>query len=348
MIEIKSLSRGFGFIRAVDKISFAVNTGEIVGFLGPNGAGKTTTMRMMVGYLQPDEGSIELDGRSIFADPLSTSARIGYLPEHNPLYPEMSVVEFLAYIAALRRMPKAKYTQRLEYVIQNCGLDGVLNQRIGTLSKGYRQRVGLAQAILHDPDVLILDEPTSGLDPNQILEIRELIRELGRHKTVLLSSHIMQEVQALCDRVIIINKGHIVVDELKENLGAYMGNAQHLVLEVEAENPDLADWFILYPQAQLSEQVQNGPVARIKLMIPGENDLRRELSQFVVEKGWQILSIYAEKQSLEEIFHNLTMEEESPQANPADSDEFTDEMTETGLEPIDGQELSSATEEEER
>jgi len=335
MIEIKSLSRGFGHIRAVDKISFAVNTGEIVGFLGPNGAGKTTTMRMMVGFLQPEEGSIELDGKSIFADPISTSARIGYLPEHNPLYPEMSVVEFLAYIAALRKMPTSRYLERLDYVIDNCGLDGVLNQRIGTLSKGYKQRVGLAQAILHDPEVLILDEPTSGLDPNQILEIRELIRELGQAKTVLLSSHIMQEVQALCDRVIIINKGRIVVDELKENLGAYMGNAQHLVLEVEADQPDLSDWFFLYPDTQLQEQTQHGNVSKIKMLIPGENDLRRELSAFVVEKGWQILSIYAVKQSLEEIFHNLTMQEELPgtpeesQPSSWENDAMTDDGTES-------------------
>lgn len=343
MIEIKSLSRGFGHIRAVDKISFAVNTGEIVGFLGPNGAGKTTTMRMMVGYLQPDEGSIELDGKSIFADPISTSARIGYLPEHNPLYPEMSVVEFLAYIAALRKMPKAKYQQRLEYVIANCGLEGVLNQRIGTLSKGYKQRVGLAQAILHDPEVLILDEPTSGLDPNQIMEIRDLIRELGQEKTVLLSSHIMQEVQALCDRVIIINKGRIVVDDLKENLSAYMGNAQHLILEVEADQPDLSDWFFLYPQAQLQEQTQSGSVSKIKMLVPGENDLRKELSQFVVEKGWQILSIYAEKQSLEVIFHSLTMQDVVPEADEEPVDELEPDTT---SEPLDDPELQNPADEE--
>jgi len=299
-------------------------------------------MRMMVGYLQPEEGSIELDGKCIFADPISTSARIGYLPEHNPLYPEMNVEEFLAYIAALHRLPRSRYSRRLEYVVQKCGLEGVLNQRIGTLSKGYKQRVGLAQAILHDPEVLILDEPTSGLDPNQILEIRDLIRELGQAKTVLLSSHIMQEVQALCDRVIIINKGRIVVDELKENLGAYMGHAQHLVLEVEAEQPDMSDWLFLYPQTQLQEQTQSGSVARVKMLIPGENDLRRELSQFAVEKGWQILSIYAEKQSLEEIFHNLTMEEELPIG-----EEETDlDLEDTAPDPETDTETEASEEEE--
>lgn len=313
MIEIKSLSRGFGHIKAVDKISFTVNPGEIVGFLGPNGAGKTTTMRMMVGYLQPDSGNVLMEGKSIFEDPIATSSKIGYLPEHNPLYPEMRVSEFLQYIADLRRMPRSLYISRLEYVIQNCGLENVLNQRIGTLSKGYKQRVGLAQAILHDPEVLILDEPTSGLDPNQILEIRNLIRELGMEKTVLLSSHIMQEVQALCDRVIIINKGRIIVDDKKENLELYIGGSSYLNLEVEALEPDFADWFILHPQAQLVEQVQHDNTALIKMLVPSDLDLRKELSGFIVDKGWQILSLYNEKQSLEEIFHSLTMEEELPE-----------------------------------
>lgn len=323
MIEIKALSRRFGNIKAVDNISFGINAGEIVGFLGPNGAGKTTTMRMMVGYLQPDQGSIELEGKSIFANPLATSARIGYLPEHNPLYPQMRVAEFLAYIANLRRMPASLYQQRLDYVIENCGLEVVLNQEIGTLSKGFRQRVGLAQAILHDPDVLILDEPTSGLDPNQILEIRSLILELGQEKTVLLSSHIMQEVQALCDRVIIINKGSIVVDDQIENLGLYIGNKRYLTLEIEAVEPDFSDWFFLYPQTQLAEQKQHETSVTLKIVVPSELDLRKEISLFVSEKGWQLLGLYSEKQSLEEVFHSLTMEEHlpHPDEDPADPED---------------------------
>lgn len=309
MIEIKNLSRQFGAIKAVDNISFTINSGEIVGFLGPNGAGKTTTMRMMVGYLQPNSGSIDLDGKSIFADPVTTSARIGYLAEHNPLYDEMLVGEFLEYMGDLRRMSKARFRERLGYVVHKCGLSAVFAQRIGTLSKGYRQRVGLAQALLHDPSVLILDEPTSGLDPNQILEIRDLIRELGAEKTVLLSSHIMQEVQALCDRVIIINKGSIVVDDRKENLGTYMGNEMIMVLEIEASQPDLGVWLHAHPEATLREMSDKGENSIIKIAMPSEADLRKDLSQFAIEQGWQILSMYLENQSLESIFHVLTSDD---------------------------------------
>lgn len=312
MIEIRNLSRSFGYLKAVDDISFAVNTGEIVGFLGPNGAGKTTTMRMMVGYLQPGGGSIELEGESLFRDPMRSSSRIGYLAEHNPLYGDMSVGEFLEYIADLRRMPKPLFRERLAFVAHKCGLIGVLRQKVQTLSKGFRQRVGLAQAILHDPDVLILDEPTSGLDPNQIIEIRELIRELGAQKTVLLSSHIMQEVQALCDRVIIINKGRIIVDDRKENLGTYMGTRQTMVLEVEAIEPDFTEWLDNHQDVTLFEKSYDDSTCTIRFDIPVGEDLRRDISSYVSSKGWTILGILIEKRSLEDIFHTLTMEEEMP------------------------------------
>ena len=284
MIEISNLSRSFGYLRAVDDISFAVNTGEIVGFLGPNGAGKTTTMRMMVGYLQPGSGEIMLDGISIFQDPMRTSSMIGYLAEHNPLYDDMTVGEFLQYMASLRKMPAPLFRERLAYVTQKCGLHSVLRRKIQTLSKGFRQRTGLAQAILHDPQVLILDEPTSGLDPNQIIEIRELIRELGAEKTVLLSSHIMQEVQALCDRVIIINKGRIIVDDRKENLPSYMGTRQTLVLEVETEEPEFADWLDEHPDVTLTEMSRLNGISTARFDIPGSEDLRRDISGFASSK----------------------------------------------------------------
>ena len=251
MIKIDKLSRNFGDIKAVDEISFCIQDKEIVGFLGPNGAGKTTTLRMIVGYLQPGSGNIEIDGESIFTDPLKASRQIGYLPEQNPLYEEMTVVELLAYFAALRKLKRDYFRERLNFVVKNCGLKEVLNQRIGTLSKGYRQRTGLAQAILHDPKILILDEPTSGLDPNQIIEIRELIRELGKEKMVLLSSHIMQEVQALCDRVVIINKGKIIVDDTIENLPHYLNRSTMLILEVQGENIDFSDFTTKYPFVEL-------------------------------------------------------------------------------------------------
>ena len=251
MIKIDKLSRNFGEIKAVDEISFCIQDKEIVGFLGPNGAGKTTTLRMIVGYLQPGSGNIEIDGESIFTDPLKASRQIGYLPEQNPLYEEMTVVELLAYFAALRKLKRDYFRERLNFVVKKCGLKEVLNQRIGTLSKGYRQRTGLAQAILHDPKILLLDEPTSGLDPNQIIEIRELIRELGKEKMVLLSSHIMQEVQALCDRVVIINKGKIIVDDTIENLPHYLNRSTMLILEVQGENIDFSDFTTKYPFVEL-------------------------------------------------------------------------------------------------
>lgn len=305
MIEIQNLSRLFGAIKAVDEISFEIEPGEIIGFLGPNGAGKTTTMRMMVGYLQPSGGSILIDGKSIFEDPIATSRKIGYLPENNPLYDDMTVYEFLDYIAALREIRGEKFSTRLRYVVQNCGLAEVLNQKIGTLSKGYRQRTGLAQAIIHDPEVLILDEPTSGLDPNQILEIRDLILELGKSKTLILSSHIMQEVQALCDRIIIIDKGRIVANDSKENLVRGIGKTQSLQLELEATSPDFSELLELHAitlqsSKQLSERCE------LVFEAPAELDLKRILAQFCAAQGWLILGSSTKRQSLEDIFVNLT------------------------------------------
>lgn len=308
MIEIKNLSRHFGSLKAVDEISFSISSGTITGFLGPNGAGKTTAMRMMVGYLQPSAGSILLDGTSIFADPIATSTKIGYLPEQNPLYDEMLTQEILRYIAELRKMPKSLFASRLEYVVEKCGLHDVLTQRVGTLSKGYRQRVGLAMAILHDPEILILDEPTSGLDPNQIIEIRELIRNLGTQKTVLLSSHIMQEVQALCDRVLIINKGKIIVDDEIGKLNDYFKDYQVLHLELEAENVDFTEFMEYHPDLEIISHTREGEYFKLQIKVPAELDIKYDLARFVAENGWLIVSLYVQKKSLEEIFHSLTRE----------------------------------------
>jgi ABC-2 type transport system ATP-binding protein len=247
-----------------------------------------------VGYLQPDSGTIELDGENVFDNPLAASARIGYLPELNPLYNEMTVEEFLRFIAALRKMKEPYLSERLEFVRDNCGLDEVWKQKIGTLSKGYRQRTGLAQAIIHNPDLLILDEPTSGLDPNQILEIRDLIRELGENKTVILSSHIMQEVQALCSRVIIIHKGQIIVDDSIENLSSYISETTQIVLELEAENPDFQPWLEQYPQVQLTDIEPKDDHLALRFTIPIEMDLRKELSALYQSRAG-ILSVCIEK-----------------------------------------------------
>lgn len=315
MIEIKALSRHFGELKAVDEISFEVHSGEILGFLGPNGAGKTTTMRMMVGFLQPTGGTISIDGKNINENPIETSAHIGYLPEHNPLYDEMIVYDYLKYMADLRGMNPVNFAERLRYVIGKCGLQAVMAQSIATLSKGYRQRLGLAQAIIHDPAILILDEPTSGLDPNQILEIRDLIRELGAHKTVILSSHIMQEVQALCDRVIIINKGKIIADDTVQNLSSGYGDKSQLVVEIEAEEPDLNELFALYPEVELVESSFENGVSTLVFESNADYDLKREIAKYMSKKGLLVLGMYSRQHSLEEVFHGLTTDLILPGAN---------------------------------
>lgn len=239
-IKVDQVLKIYGAQRAVDQISFEVKQGEIVGFLGPNGAGKSTTMKMITGYLQPDGGRLEVCGISVEGEGLSTKKKIGYLPELNPLYPDMFVREYLEFIAGMHQITSPK--QRIEEVIQLTGLTPEANKLIEQLSKGYKQRVGLAAALIHDPEVLILDEPTTGLDPNQIIEIREVIRKLGKQKTILFSTHILQEVEALCDRVIIINKGKIVADAPLQEL-------------LDSPLPETANIVSLQPQARSLENV---------------------------------------------------------------------------------------------
>lgn len=220
-IEVSNLTRMYGSQKAVDNISFKLTKGEIVGFLGPNGAGKSTTMRMITGYLQPDSGSAHVGDINVQKNPLAAKRKIGYLPEANPLYYDMFVKEYLAFVAEVHHV--ANKNHKITEIIHTVGLNTESRKRTGQLSKGYKQRVGLAAALLHDPEVLILDEPTTGLDPNQIIEIRELIRNLGKNKTVLFSTHILQEVEAICDRIIIINKGQLVADSMLENLKSNSG-----------------------------------------------------------------------------------------------------------------------------
>ncbi len=312
MIEVKHLTRRFDTITAVNDIAFSIREGEIVGFLGPNGAGKTTTLRMLVGYLQPSSGSITIMDRDINEDPLMIAREIGYLPEHSPLYDDMSVYEYLKFIAEIRHMSKKQFTDRLDFVIEKCGLREVIGQQIQTLSKGYRQRTGLAQAILHDPKVLILDEPTSGLDPNQILEIRDLILELGKAKTVILSSHIMQEVQAVCDRIIIISKGRIIADEQKEELGRYITEQKILTIEIEAEQPDFTEWLAAHPGVKLTDSSNRGNHWKLDFTYPSGMDLTRDLSQYITSRQWLVLGMYKQQHSLEEIFHALTTGSDEP------------------------------------
>lgn len=328
MIEVSHLTRQFDTITAVNDIAFSIAEGEIVGFLGPNGAGKTTTLRMLVGYLQPSSGLIRIMDKDINIDPIGIARNIGYLPEQSPIYDDMTVYDYLRFIADIRHLSAETFAERLDFVISKCGLREVIGQQIQTISKGYRQRAGLAQAILHDPKVLILDEPTSGLDPNQIMEIRELIKELGKAKTVILSSHIMQEVQAVCDRIIIINKGRIIADEPKEELGKHISEQIILTIELEADEVDFSEWLIINPEAKLMESSREGNHWKLEFSYPGTNDLQRDISQFVNAKQWLVLGMYKHKHSLEEIFHVLTTDVVEPvteESTPFDSAEIQPE-----------------------
>ncbi|HOU30826.1 MAG TPA: ATP-binding cassette domain-containing protein, partial [Bacteroidales bacterium] len=237
-IVIQNITKSYGVQKAVDNISFKVNTGEIVGFLGPNGAGKTTTMKIITSYLAPDEGDVFIGGRSVRDNPVETKKYIGYLPENNPLYYDMPVIDYLEFCARIQGIEKSRVEARVAEMIRITGLNREKHKKIGELSKGYRQRVGLAQAMIHDPQILILDEPTSGLDPNQIAEIRKLIRELGREKTVILSTHILPEVEATCDRIFIINKGKLVADGTPDTLRKKAQGADILRVKIEDGNPD--------------------------------------------------------------------------------------------------------------
>ena len=296
-IEVRNLFKYYGDQAAVKDISFHIKKGEIVGFLGPNGAGKSTTMKVITGYISASDGKVEVCGRPVSIDSLDTRKVIGYLPENNPLYLDMYVKEYLTFVANIYKIKNVK--ERVAEMIKKVGLDIEQNKKIGALSKGYRQRVGLAQAIIHDPEVLILDEPTSGLDPNQLVEIRELIRSIGKEKTVMLSTHIMQEVEAICDRVIIINKGEIVADDTAAHL---QSAAQVQTVYVELEGS--------VSKAQLRKIAAVNKVESFKegwlLESAGPEDLRKAVSKFAQENNLLIVTLRKEEKSLEEVFKQLT------------------------------------------
>ncbi|MFT3909994.1 MAG: gliding motility-associated ABC transporter ATP-binding subunit GldA [Ferruginibacter sp.] len=298
-ISVNNLSKNYGSQKAVNQISFTVNKGEIMGFLGPNGAGKSTTMKMITGYLEADAGTIQVCGITVKDNGIETKKKIGYLPEANPLYTDMFVREYLRFIAGIHKISDPG--SRIEEVIKLVGLTPESNKKIGQLSKGYKQRVGLAAALVHDPEVLILDEPTSGLDPNQIIEIREVIKRLGQNKTVLFSSHIMQEVEAICDRVIIINKGNIVADDKLQNLQKTSSDAQYVKVEFkEAVNIDL----IKKLQGVISvDNIQN---STFNIQCSNADALKKQLLQFSIEHNLNIVSLQSETQNLESVFKSLT------------------------------------------
>jgi len=300
-IQVKDLTKIYGAQKAIDQISFEIETGEIVGFVGPNGAGKSTTMKILTGFIPPTSGNAKINSLDLIENSLEIRKHIGYLPENNPLYPDMYVKEYLEFVSGIYHLGKQTHA-RIQEIIEQTGLTIERKKKIGALSKGYRQRVGLAQALIHDPEILILDEPTSGLDPNQIIEIRNLISELGKEKTVLLSTHIMQEVEAICDRIIIINKGEIVADDSIKSIYSHTID-QYITIVVEFDKePD---------QKQLEQIEQVDKVAKIDgknwlIQSASKEDIRQKIFNFAVKSELAVLSMQKKEKSLEEVFHELT------------------------------------------
>jgi ABC-2 type transport system ATP-binding protein len=297
-IEVKNLLKQYGEQKAVNDVSFSLSKGEIVGFLGPNGAGKSTTMKMITGYLQPDKGEIKVCGISVDKDVMGVKEKTGYLPESNPLYYEMYVKEYLKFIAGVHRVQNVR--TKIQDIIELTGLTVESKKKIGQLSKGYKQRVGLAAALLHDPEVLILDEPTSGLDPNQIIEIRNVIKEQGKNKTVLFSSHILQEVQAICDRVIIINKGELVADSSVEELKqGTKSNSVAVTFSTKINKKKLEGLPAAIHVTAVNDR-------SYKLSTNDINEVRRQLLEFAIAEQLDIISLQTEGNNLEDIFRTLT------------------------------------------
>ncbi|MDP2983554.1 MAG: ATP-binding cassette domain-containing protein [Candidatus Latescibacter sp.] len=309
MIRIENLTKYYGDFRVVDNISFTVNDGEILGFLGPNGAGKTTTLRMLTCFMPPSEGRIMFNDLDVNEHSMEIRRMIGYLPENAPLYDYMSIQEYLDYICDLRDITGQKRNERMEAMIETCGLSKMIGKDIGELSKGYRQRVGIAQAMIHEPEILILDEPTVGLDPNQIVEIRNLIKEVGQKKTVILSTHILSEVESTCNRVVIISSGEIVADGTTDSLQEKMAGQNSLTLEIKGNAAAMAD---VYSQIKGVEKIHSvtssgGNTACLEIGIHRGFDIRDEVFRATVEKGWVIYEMRLNKTNLEEVFRQLTL-----------------------------------------
>jgi ABC-2 type transport system ATP-binding protein len=310
VIEVQHLTKRYGRVTAVDDVSFRVERGEILGFLGPNGAGKTTTMRILTGFMPATDGKAIVAGFDIFDQPIEAKRRIGYLPETPPLYPDMTVREYLEFVAKIKGVAKPERTQRVRTIMERTRIVDVGERLCAKLSKGYKQRVGLAQALIHNPDVLILDEPTAGLDPKQIIETRELVKELAGDHTVILSTHILPEVSQTCQRVVIINKGHVVAIDTPDNLTARLRGSETMYVQVDAGGSDVAG-----PLSSISGVTRvvetdrrNGTIG-FEVESEQGHDIRRELARAVVSSGWGLLELRPMRMSLEEIFLSLTTEE---------------------------------------
>ncbi|MCK5088027.1 MAG: ATP-binding cassette domain-containing protein [Melioribacteraceae bacterium] len=306
-ISVNNLTKKYGTQRAVDNISFEVKTGEILGFLGPNGAGKTTTMKIITCFMAPSDGGVKVGDYSIFDDPEKIKRKIGYLPEDNPLYEDMLVLDYLEFVAELQGVPKEKIEKRIVEMVELTGLNVEKHKKISELSKGYKQRVGLAQAMIHDPEILVLDEPTTGLDPNQIVEIRKLIRELGREKTVILSTHILPEVEATCDRILIINDGKIVADGTSEILRKQAQGQEILKIQIsEAQNQD----EVISELQQLDTIGMVDPINDEEncylINSKDEQSSKRNIFRLCVDKNWVLTEMTPIETKLEDIFRDLT------------------------------------------
>lgn len=311
MIEIENLTKDYGPIRALDGVSFEVRKGEVVGFLGPNGAGKTTCMKIITGFLSASSGTVRIGGQDVVEHGVEVRRRVGYLPENAPLYPDMTTREYLSFVGALRGIPPDALPDRVRHVAETVGVADRLEQEIGTLSKGYRQRVGLAQAMIHDPEILILDEPTSGLDPNQIIEIRALIREIGRDRTVILSTHNLPEVTATCNRLIIIHRGRIAADGTPDQIQAMHGGGNAYVVEVlPAKDIRPEDVFrgLQYVEKVAALDRQEPDALAFRVEARGEADVRADLFQACARCGLTLVGLRRDRADLETIFQRITLQ----------------------------------------
>jgi ABC-2 type transport system ATP-binding protein len=315
MIEVSHLSRQFGNFRAVDDVSFSIPTGQIVALLGPNGAGKTTTMRMICGFLGATSGSVKIDGKDITEDPVQAKSKIGYMPESAPLYSDMIVEDYLNYVAQMQNVDAA---QKVPALCQTCGLKEVMHKNISELSRGYRQRVGLAHALMNDPEILVLDEPTSGLDPNQIEDVRSLIKEIGKTRTVIISTHILGEVETLCPRVIIISKGKLVADSPTNELRERVGNSLSLNLTLGGAGISDAqkvlskiDGVCGVTKVETAEKIKGErKLCAVRLSVKENAEVRKEIFEAAVKNKWTIYEMGVQKNSLEDVFHALTQGKE--------------------------------------
>jgi ABC-2 type transport system ATP-binding protein len=309
VIKVSELSKNYGSVKAVQSISFDLKDGEIVGFLGANGAGKTTTLKMITGYLVPSAGSIKVNNMDIIHDTNEIQKQIGYLPELNPLYSEMRVYEYLEFLAGIRKIKGKQFKEALARVVEQCGLRGVVHKSISDCSKGYKQRIGLAAAMIHDPKILILDEPVSGLDPNQIVEIRKLIKSLGKEKLVFMSSHILQEIQATVDRIIIINNGKIVANGTSDELmGDFMGNVL-LNMEIKGASTESIEHIqAKLPSVKYISLNESNGIQSVQFEYGKDKDPREDLFNYAVKNKWSILKMNPRTTNLEDIFRDLTME----------------------------------------